>query len=62
MLEGRKSMLRILFIGQNWHGSNARSCADSLRRLGYNVLDIDEQTFFPECTRFTDIYHAKAWG
>lgn len=40
-------MLRILLTGTNWYGSNARSCADSLRRLGCDVLDIDEETFFP---------------
>ena len=40
-------MLRILFIGSNWYGSNARSCADSLRRVGCDVLDIDEDRFFP---------------
>ncbi|MBZ5534091.1 MAG: glycosyltransferase [Acidobacteriia bacterium] len=41
-------MLRILFIGENWYGSNARSCAEALRRLGCNVLDVDAQTFFPQ--------------
>jgi len=46
-------MLRILYCGQNWYGSNARSCADALRRLGCEVLDIDEQTFFPQVTSFS---------
>jgi spore maturation protein CgeB len=41
-------MLRILYSGDNWYGSNARSCADSLRRLGCNVLDIDIQSFIPQ--------------
>lgn len=41
-------MLRILFLGDNWYGSNARSCCEALRRLGCNVLDIDIQTFFPQ--------------
>ena len=40
-------MPRILFTGSNWYGSNARSCADSLRRLGCDVLDIDESVYFP---------------
>lgn len=46
-------MLRILFIGENWYGSNARSCAEALRRLGCNVLDVDAQTFFPQPRLFT---------
>jgi len=41
-------MLRILFIGENWYGSNARSCAEGLRRLGCQVFDIDQRTFFPQ--------------
>ncbi len=41
-------MLRILFSGDNWYGSNARSCADALRRSGYDVLDIDLQTLIPQ--------------
>ncbi|MCU1286850.1 MAG: Uncharacterized protein JWO13_3200 [Acidobacteriales bacterium] len=39
--------LRVLFLGENWLGSNARSCSESLRRLGCDALDIDSQTFFP---------------
>ena len=46
-------MLRILFIGENWYGSNARSCVDGLRRLGHDVLDIDQQTFIPQVAKFT---------
>lgn len=46
-------MLRILFLGDNWYGSNARSCCESLRRLGHDVLDIDQQTFFPQVAKFT---------
>ena len=46
-------MLRILFIGQNWYGSNARSSAEALRRLGHDVLDIDEQLFIPQVNMFT---------
>jgi len=42
-----RNMTRILFTGSNWYGSNARSCADSLRRLGCDVLDIDEDLYFP---------------
>ena len=50
---GEKLMSRILFIGENWYGSNARSCAEGLRRLGHNVFDIDEQSFFPQVTMLT---------
>ncbi|MFP5230267.1 MAG: glycosyltransferase [Acidobacteriota bacterium] len=46
-------MTRILLTGANWYGSNARSCADSLRRLGCDVLDIDEETFFPPASVFS---------
>lgn len=52
-------MLRILFIGENWYGSNARSCAESLRRLGCDVLDIDGQTFFPKVTMLTSRIAAR---
>ena len=34
-------------------GSNARSCAEALRRLGHDVLDIDEETFIPQVRMFT---------
>lgn len=46
-------MLRILFIGTNWYGSNARSCAEGLRRLGHDVIDVDYETFFPQIKMFT---------
>ncbi len=46
-------MLRILFIGENWYGSNARSCAEGLRRMGHDVLDIDQQTFIPQVAKFS---------
>jgi hypothetical protein len=46
-------MPRILFIGENWYGSDARSCAEALRRLGHDVFDIDEQTFFPQVNMFS---------
>src|SRR5258708_4254621 len=41
-------MLRILFGGTNWYGSNARSCAEALRRLGCDVFDVDIETFVPQ--------------
>ena len=40
--------LRILFLGDNWHGSCARACCYALRRLGCDVTDIDLQTFIPQ--------------
>ena len=46
-------MLRILFSGENWYGSNARSCSEALRRLGFEVFDIDDQTFIPQVSQFT---------
>ena len=46
-------MARVLFTTVNWYGSNARSCADALRRLGWDVLDVDEETFIPQVSRFT---------
>jgi spore maturation protein CgeB len=49
---GSMEGLRVLFLGENWLGSNARSCSESLRRLGCDVLDIDSQTFFPSLQSF----------
>jgi spore maturation protein CgeB len=54
-------MLRILFIGDNWYGSNARSCADALRRLGCDVLDIDIQTFIPNASLFSSRVARRLW-
>lgn len=39
---------RVLFIGQNWHGSNATSLMRAFRFLGCDVQDIDEYHYFPE--------------
>lgn len=38
---------RVLFLGENWWGSCARACSGALRRLGCDVLDVDQQTVFP---------------
>ena len=38
---------KILFLGSNWYGGCARACCYALRRLGHDVLDIDEQTVVP---------------
>lgn len=38
---------RILFIGENWHGSNATSCKRAFRHLGCDVLDIDDYHYWP---------------
>lgn len=38
---------RILFIGENWHGSNATSCKRALRYLGCDVFDIDDYHYWP---------------
>ncbi len=38
---------RILFVGQNWHGSNATSCKRAFRALGCDVFDIDDHHFLP---------------
>lgn len=40
--------IRILFTGQNWHGSNATSCMHAFRALGCDVLNVDEWHFFPQ--------------
>lgn len=39
--------LRILFAGQNWHGSNATSCKRAFRALGCDVFDVDDYHFLP---------------
>ena len=46
-------MPRILFLGPNSLGSAGRSCSEGLRRLGCDVLDVDEETFIPQASRFT---------
>lgn len=38
---------RILFVGQNWHGSNATSCKRAFRALGCDVFDVDDYHFLP---------------
>ncbi len=43
--------LRVLFLGENWHGSCARACCHALRRLGCDVSDFDAQTIFPQLRR-----------
>jgi spore maturation protein CgeB len=40
--------LRVLFAGENWHGSNATSCKRAFRALGCDVLDLDDYHYFPE--------------
>jgi spore maturation protein CgeB len=46
-------MLRILCTGENWYGSNSRSCIDAFRRLGCDVFQIDDRAFFPDVRMFT---------
>lgn len=46
-------VMRILFYGDSWFGSNARSCAESLTRLGHDVLCINEDRFLPQVRSFT---------
>lgn len=36
---------RILCVGEMWHGSDARSAFESLRRLGHLVLVLDEEQY-----------------
>lgn len=40
--------LRILFVGEDWHGSNATSFKRALRFLGCDVLNIDEWDYYPQ--------------
>jgi len=40
--------VRVLFLGENWHGSCARACCYALRRLGCDVADVDVQTIRPQ--------------
>jgi spore maturation protein CgeB len=40
--------IRVLFIGENWHGSNATSCLRAFRAAGCDVMSIDERHFFPQ--------------
>jgi spore maturation protein CgeB len=40
--------IRVLFAGENWHGSNSTSCKRALRALGCDVLDLDDFHYLPE--------------
>lgn len=46
-------MYRVLSIGENWLGSNSRAAAQALRRLGCDVLEIDQRMYFPSVKMFT---------
>ncbi len=46
-------MFRILCCIENWFGSNSRAASQALRRLGCDVLEIDQQNFFPRFSLFT---------
>lgn len=43
--EGKTVTHRILCVGEMWHGSDARSAFESLRRLGHAVLVLDEEQY-----------------
>lgn len=40
--------MRILFVGEKWLGSGAGACSRALRKLGHEVIDLDEQVFLPQ--------------
>lgn len=44
--------IRVLFVGEDWHGSNATSCKRAFRALGCDVLNIDDWDFFPQWESF----------
>jgi len=44
--------LKILFIGSQWHGSNARGLAYGFRRLGHIVQSVDPDIYFPSGKSF----------
>jgi len=44
--------LKILFIGPQWHGSNARGLAYGFRRLGHIVQSVDPDAYFPSGKSF----------
>lgn len=46
-------MYRVLSIGENWLGSNSRAAAQALRRLGCDVLEIDQRMYFPSVKLLT---------
>ena len=41
-------VIKILFVGEDWHGSNSTSCKRAFRYLGCDVLDVDDLKFFPQ--------------
>src|SRR5437870_13674243 len=40
--------LRVLFLGEDWHGSNATSLKRAFRALGCDVFNIDDYHFYPQ--------------
>jgi spore maturation protein CgeB len=46
-------MFRILYLGDQWHGSCARACEYALRRLGCDVLVVDPATCVPLLRRLS---------
>jgi len=44
--------IRVLFVGEDWHGSNATSFKRSLRFLGCDVLNVNEREFYPDWSSF----------
>lgn len=41
-------MLKLLFIGEQWFGSDSRSLCHALRRIGHIVESVDPCRYFPE--------------
>lgn len=44
--------VRILFVGENWHGSNATSMKRAFRMLGCDVHNIDDWHIYPQWESF----------
>ena len=39
--------MRVFLLGEKWDGSNARAFIGALHRLGVEVQDLDQHTYFP---------------
>lgn len=48
MFNKKAKNLRILLVGEDWHGSNATSFKRALRFLGCDVLNINEWHYYPQ--------------
>ncbi len=58
-LEIFKGARRILVIGEYWQGATARGYAQAFRELGFDVIDLDINYYFPQFTSVAGRFIAR---